>query len=685
MNKSTSNEPTEGTTKRRSVGNPAAPYNAPIIENLPNELQLLAGNLKTLLDRLNEVPEFTDEAVNSPIKAFQDDLQYRFSCLREFEEQLKVLAVARYINDLTEDLGSHMDNMKNSLNIFIDVGVPTIRFYQTHAATGLQNLSTVATFLSGVTATTLQFRYIFDVLLCRTTIDDFKPAINPAVNYYQTRADANFVFEQSLVLSIASAINSQLAYHWRVAMYRSPNHYVPGWVSIWITHTPLFFLVISVIAFSVGLCAFTYSSDQSRAVSTLVTAFTAITSLALLKHLQFCPSGQYLATCSWDSTALIWGVRNQRFRIPGAEVVLEHTLHHQPQIGGFVNQVAWSPTGDQLLVRFVKSLQLCDPKFIVETGAYTKRFNRGRNVQATTWIPQSSSFLSVEWKIESNQAENRVYHVESIMGSDLVVLGTGEEEPRICHLPDLQVWDAAVMPDGYRVVVVATLLRSQSKCRPIKARHERRILIFNLETGSRERYAVGVCLGLHIKSLINMIVKYHCSKTSGILHLCTTKGDYALMSCESKASPQGWRIDKILEEGYHRIALAHTYFPKDKHQVYYAAPASFGGTDDQFVLAASKGNEIYIWERLSGILLHTIKTPDQELTNLAWNNTPPSGLIMLASAARDGTVRVWTAAASAGFSGADLPQPLSPETRTEPTSLATRQTNTRFQTKPNAR
>ncbi|CUA74370.1 Metal resistance protein YCF1 [Rhizoctonia solani] len=262
MNKSTSDGPTQGATKRRSVINPVAPYNAPIIENLPNELQLLAGNLKTLLDRLNEVPEFTDEAVNSPIKAFQDDLQYRFSCLREFEEQIKVLAVARYINDLTEDLGSHMDNMKNSLNIFIDVGVPTIRFYQTHAATGLQNLSTVATFLSGVTATTLQFSYQSRGQLLPDSV--------------------NALWISSLVLSIASAINSQLAYHWRVAMYRSPNHYVPGWVSIWITHTPLFFLVISVIAFSIGLCAFTYSSDQSRAVSTLVTAFTAVTSLALL-------------------------------------------------------------------------------------------------------------------------------------------------------------------------------------------------------------------------------------------------------------------------------------------------------------------------------------------------------------------------------------------------------------------
>jgi hypothetical protein len=42
--------------------------------------------------------------------------------LREFKGELKFVAVARYINDLTEDLGVHMDSMKHSLDTFIDVG-----------------------------------------------------------------------------------------------------------------------------------------------------------------------------------------------------------------------------------------------------------------------------------------------------------------------------------------------------------------------------------------------------------------------------------------------------------------------------------------------------------------------------------------------------------------------------------
>jgi len=57
---------------------------------------------------------------------------------------------------------------------------------------------------------------------------------------------------------------------------------VPWWVAIWITRTPLFFLVGSVIAFSAGLCLFTYSSGQSRAVNVVITTFTVVTSSALL-------------------------------------------------------------------------------------------------------------------------------------------------------------------------------------------------------------------------------------------------------------------------------------------------------------------------------------------------------------------------------------------------------------------
>jgi hypothetical protein len=76
--------------------------------------------------------------------------------------------------------------------------VPTIRFAQKHGATNLLNLSTVATFFSAVTATTMQASYDLE----RTLIAD-------AVN--------SFWFA-SLVFSIGAAVNSLLGLTWKQAM-----------------------------------------------------------------------------------------------------------------------------------------------------------------------------------------------------------------------------------------------------------------------------------------------------------------------------------------------------------------------------------------------------------------------------------------------------------------------------------
>lgn len=77
-------------------------------------------------------------------------------------------------------------------------GVPTIRFAQKHASQNLLNLSTVATFFSAVTATTMQFS--FD-----TTDSKLANAVN------------SFWFT-SLVFSIGAAVNSLLGVTWKQAM-----------------------------------------------------------------------------------------------------------------------------------------------------------------------------------------------------------------------------------------------------------------------------------------------------------------------------------------------------------------------------------------------------------------------------------------------------------------------------------
>ncbi|CAE6417457.1 unnamed protein product [Rhizoctonia solani] len=78
-----------------------------------------------------------------------------------------------------------------------------------------------------------------------------------------------------------------------------------------------------------------------------------------------------------------------------------------------------------------------------------------------------------------------------------------------------------------------------------------------------------------------------------------------------------------------------------QNPVDFAGPSFFGGPKDTLVIAASRAGEIYIWERSSAILLHTLTTPSsKELTSLAWNPKSPNQF-MLAAAARDGTIRLW--------------------------------------------
>ncbi|KAG0697744.1 WD40-repeat-containing domain protein [Suillus ampliporus] len=230
-------------------------------ESIPDQFAGFAEDVVTFLNCLNEFPEFTDEAVNTSIRAFEFDLKYWASCLQEYKGQFRYPAVQRYIHDLTSEIGEHIDNITLNLSMFIEIGVPTIRFAQQHAAANLLNLSTVATFFSVVTATTLQ---------CSYQLTD--GVLGNSVNAF---------WFSSLVFSIAAAVNSLLGLTWKQAMYRSPLHRVPWWVSIWIKRSPLVFLVMAVACFSVGLMLFTYATDQGFVTSTITTVFSAVTSIGL--------------------------------------------------------------------------------------------------------------------------------------------------------------------------------------------------------------------------------------------------------------------------------------------------------------------------------------------------------------------------------------------------------------------
>ncbi|KAH9177768.1 WD40 repeat-like protein [Lactarius sanguifluus] len=232
------------------------------LEDFPQQLELFASDLSTFSFSLNEFPEFTDKAIDAPITAFEDDLRYWASCLIAYEGKLRSPAVQRYLHEIMTDVTEHLSSVSAALTMFIEVGIPTIRFAQQHVASNFLNLSTIATFFSAVTATTLQYSY---------------------QNVGTGTADAvNAFWFTSMVFSIAAAVNSLLGLTWRQSVYRSPGHHVPWWVLIWLKRSPLVFLVLSVACFSIGLVLFTYSSRQNYTVSVITTVFTAFSSFGLV-------------------------------------------------------------------------------------------------------------------------------------------------------------------------------------------------------------------------------------------------------------------------------------------------------------------------------------------------------------------------------------------------------------------
>ncbi|GJE95705.1 WD40 repeat domain-containing protein [Phanerochaete sordida] len=251
------------TVRKRSKA--AARYNADPdmldgldAEDLPDQLHGLAREVAALLDCMEESQEYTDEGMKASFATFEGDLVYWASCLQAYEGRFKTPAVQRYLHDLASSMGEYIDNVVSSLQIFVEIGVPSIASHQKHAA---DNLLTVATFFSAVTATTLQFSY--------TQTDG--PLQNSVNGFWFT----------SLVFSLAAVVNSLLGVDWKQEMHRGPGHRIPWWVLAWIKKSPLVFLVLSVACFSVGLVVFAFSSGQHLITSTVTTALSACSSFGI--------------------------------------------------------------------------------------------------------------------------------------------------------------------------------------------------------------------------------------------------------------------------------------------------------------------------------------------------------------------------------------------------------------------
>ncbi|THH11409.1 hypothetical protein EW145_g660 [Phellinidium pouzarii] len=310
---------------------------------------------------------------------------------------------------------------------------------------------------------------------------------------------------------------------------------------------------------------------------------------ALVRHLQFSPNGEFLATCSWDRTCLIFKVK---------DFSQSHRILAHPQ--GFVGQVAWSPKGDLLLTKMVRGMKI----WAADSGVCRKTIDRQKSVQSVAWFPQGEAFLSVE-------------------GSNVKKLNLNGEILDAFTFKRMIIHDVAITNDQERMLCVATLTASPHGLRPSVSPHTTSA-VYNLDK----------------KEIENQVPILHEVRDITL----AKSGTVALVSYENKAPPQLWKLetvkDRTNETSIIRLSLVHTYMPRSS--VEFAGPSYFGGKDDQLVLCAGKAGDIHIWDRSSGHLLHSFQAQDQDnnLTCIAWNHA--ASPFMFSTGSHDGIVRVWT-------------------------------------------
>ncbi|CEL60749.1 WD-repeat protein, putative [Rhizoctonia solani AG-1 IB] len=236
--------------------------------------------LLEFVSKINEISGFRDESINRTFEHFAEELSYRVGALERLNYDRNE-ALQWRMNELTAAYGQHLGGMCHALQSFQKTSIPIIQRAQEHRGLGLQGLSAVATFFSGITASAIQYE-----------ISDIPTPLQSAVNG---------LWILSLACSVASAVSAQAVFFWCTSKFSSPTKYTPGVEFRWIAfafvllkfqntgfigrvllYTPLAYLSCSVFTFMVGLSVFTFSSEQHIVVSVLVTVFTGIVSFKLV-------------------------------------------------------------------------------------------------------------------------------------------------------------------------------------------------------------------------------------------------------------------------------------------------------------------------------------------------------------------------------------------------------------------
>ncbi|KAF8309678.1 hypothetical protein DL93DRAFT_1709821 [Clavulina sp. PMI_390] len=227
------------------------------VGDISEGLEILGGSIKSLLGSINDVSDFSEERVNIALGRGSQEILYRADSLTLFRDRLHEPDIIAYVNDVVRLLNEQFEPITRALESFVSQGVPMIQAEQDKSGRAYQNLSTTSALLSSVTASAIQYTLSYqEGTLARTT---------------------NTLWIISLCFSIASALHSQLAYYWIGHIHRTPALKLSVLGSILIARAPLLFFVVSTIAFSGGLIAFSFLNFGAMGIGAVAISCTSVT------------------------------------------------------------------------------------------------------------------------------------------------------------------------------------------------------------------------------------------------------------------------------------------------------------------------------------------------------------------------------------------------------------------------
>ncbi|KAF8064355.1 hypothetical protein FPV67DRAFT_1699223 [Lyophyllum atratum] len=322
----------ESSTKlSRLAQHPAPAYGAELTVAVaagPSKFSTAFENLsrrsQELRKRLDEFTEHTDESarLQGLIQLFEND--FKVSDLSHSSPSVTFPTLSLYtgfhptnmlvfIHRLMQDVGDDLDHLSSAFKLFNELGIPAMRSKREREAERVLTVTTVATFLSAVTATTLQMSIGVQ--------GDTLPSTVIAI--------VNTFWFCSLVFSIGAALNSLLSSTWKhSAAYDKGGPSFSLRVTTWVQTSAPVFLTVSLACFSAGLVLFSFGSNQRETTFILTLVATAVTSLGFIAAMAWFMNKRWIKPMLGSCRPLLLKLRLYRLRISSKWGVTSYPLRY---------------------------------------------------------------------------------------------------------------------------------------------------------------------------------------------------------------------------------------------------------------------------------------------------------------------------------------------------------------------